>query len=141
MEKSKALMVQAGVVPKLRLGIKKAGGGVIVTGPHRVKILEDRIIKDKDAETGKEIEFVVYLVEENGEKKEYRTKVKNREGKLNYLVQRLAEIEEGDEVILEMKKMGIKNYIEVTPVKSTEKVEHDVEDDEEEPDEAVDALA
>src|SRR3990167_3789730 len=132
MEKSKALMKAAGVVPKLRLGIKKAGGGVIVTGPHRVRILEDRIIKDKDAETGKEIEFVVYLVEENGEKKEYRTKVKNKEGKLNYLVQRLAEIEEGDEVILEMKKMGIKNYIEVTPTKGATKVEHDVEDDDSE---------
>ena len=82
----------------------------------------------------------MYLVEENGEKKEYRTKVKNKEGKLNYLVQRLAEIEEGDEVILEMKKMGIKNYIEVTPTKGATKVEHDVEDEEAD-DPVVNALA
>lgn len=132
MEKSKALMKSAGVMPKLRLGVKKPGGGVVVTGPHRVRILEDRIVKDRDLETGNDVEFVVYLVEENGEKKEYRTKVKNKDGKLNYLVQRLAEIEEGQEVTLEMKKMGIKNYIEVTPIKDVATVEHDEDDVDEE---------
>ena len=44
-------------------------------------------------------------------------------------MQRLAEINEGQEVILEMKKQGIKNYIEVTPINGTEQVE--IEDDEE----------
>lgn len=48
-------------------------------------------------------------------------------------MQRLAEINEGDEVILEMKKQGIKNYIEVTPVG----ISHSVETDENEIEEYV----
>ena len=127
MKLSKQLMDVAGVVPKLRLGTK-TGKGVTSTGKHKVKILEDKIVKGLDSQTGKEIEYVEYTLEENGEKKVYRTKVKNKEGKLNYLVQHLAEIKEGDEVYLEMKKQGIKNYIQVTPVVGAVSVEVDDED-------------
>ena len=133
MKTSRELLKVAGITPKLRLGTKKTGGGVQPTGAHRVKILEDKIIKGMDATTGKELEYVEYIVEENGEKKNYRTKLKDKNGKLSYLVQRLAEVNEGDEVILEMKKQGIKNYIEVTPVSQSHQVEADdmdVEEDE-----------
>ena len=119
---SKKLITVAGIVPKLRLG-NKTDKGVTSTGAHRVKLLEDKIIKGTDTQTGKEIDYVRYIVEENGEKKQYDTKLKDKDGNLSYLVQRLAEVEEGHEVLLEMKKRGIKNYISVTPVKENDDVE------------------
>lgn len=129
MKNSKLLMVQAGVLPKLKLGVKQAKGGVKSTGSHKVKILEDKIVKGLDAQTGKEIDYVEYILEENGEKKFYRTKVKNKEGKLNYLVQHLSEVKEGEEVFMEMKKQGMKNYIEVRPLLATVHVEAEEEMD------------
>lgn len=128
MKNSLELLKQAGILPKLRLGLKQSKGGVKPTGPHRVKILEDKIIRRPDPSTGKEIEWVRYTVEENGEKKVYDTKLKDKAGQLSYLVQRFAEIKEGEEVIMEMEKQGIKNYIKVTPVGSSSAVE--VEEDE-----------
>lgn len=121
-------MTVAGIVPKLRLG-QKTEKGVISTGPHKVKIIEDKIVKGTDPQNGKEIEYVRYFVEENGEKKQYDTKLKDKNGQLSYLVQRLSEIEEGAEVILEMKKRGIKNYVSVNAV--TEHGEVEVDDDSE----------
>lgn len=130
MKVSKQLLSVAGLTPKLRLG-NKTSKGVVSSGPHRVRVLEDKIIKGLDV-SGKEIEYVEYILEENGEKKNYKTKLKDRNGKLSYLVQRLAEINEGEEVILEMKKSGMKNFIEVTPVGQSSVVEHDEGEDEEE---------
>lgn len=122
-------MKKAGILPKLRLGQKLPKGGVQSTGQHRVKILEDKIIRKPDPNTGTDIEWVRYFVEENGEKKVYDTKLKDKAGGLSYLVQRFAEIGEGEELILEMKKQGIKNYVEVTPTGHTTSVE--VEEDDE----------
>lgn len=108
-------MKQAGIVPRLKLGIKEEGKAPVPTGPHKVKILEDKIKKGKDNE-GKIIDVMHYIVEENGEKKFYEVPVKDKTGGLHYLVQRLSEISEGQEIILEMKKRGIKNYISVALV-------------------------
>lgn len=129
MKNSKELLKLAGILPKLRLGIKQSGGGVKGTGSHRVRIIDDKIIKKPDS-TGKELEYVRYLVEENGEKKIYDTKKLDKNGQLSYLVQRFAEISEGDEVALEMKKQGMKNYIEVIPLNNPSNIE--IEEDEEE---------
>lgn len=133
-------MKVAKIYPKLRLGTKKEGGGVVATGPHTVKLLEDKITKGVDRESGKVIEVVRYILEENGEQKQYTVPVKNREtGELHYLVQRLSEVNEGETIILEMKKRGIKNYVEVlaadgTPIEPSEEdhvdeiTDEDVED-------------
>lgn len=123
-------MKEANIQPKLKLGKKKAGGGVIPTGPHRVKMIADKIVKGTDPKTGKEIEYVRYLVEENGETKIYQTKKLNEKGELSYLVQELSSINEGQEVILEMKKQGIKNYVEVSPITDGKSFEVDDEDSE-----------
>ena len=128
MKKSKELLEKAGIIPRLRLGIKQDKGGMISTGAYRVKVLEDKILKLPDPRTGKETEYVRYMLEVNGENKYYQTKLRGADGGLSYLVQRFAEIEEGEEVILEMKKRGIKNYVDVIPVKISTSVE--VEDDE-----------
>ena len=129
MKNSIALMKSAGILPKLRLGNKTAKG-VVRTGSHKVKMLEDKIIKGSDPQTGKEIELVRYILEENGEKKYYDTKLRDKGGGLSYLVQRLSEVAEGEEVMLEMKKRGVKNYVEVTKLNDREAVE--VEDHDEE---------
>ena len=125
METSKTITKAANIIPRLRLGAK-TDHGVVANGPHRVKFIKDKETKGKDFQ-GKEIDMVAYLVEENGESKSYRIPKFNKEGEVNYLVIRLAEVNEGDEVILEMKKKGIKNYVEVSPVNQTSKVE--IEDD------------
>lgn len=124
-------MKEAGIQPKLRLGIKKVGGGTVSTGSHKVKMIADKLVKGIDPKTGKEIDYIRYLLEENGEIKTYQTKKLNDKGELSYLVQRFSEVSEGQEVILEMKKQGIKNYIEVSPIGGSEKVEID-EDEESE---------
>ena len=135
MKTSLGLLKEAGLQPKLRLGNKKPKGGTESTGPHRVKMIADKLVKGTDPKTGKEIEKIRYLLEENGEKKTYETKKLNDKGELNYLVQRLAEISEGQEVILEMKKQGIKNYIEVSPVVGGESIEIEEDEEHEENDE------
>lgn len=126
MENSKKLMVAAKIVPKLRLGVKTEKG-VIPTGPHRVKMIDDKITTGKDV-SGKQIEIVQYTVEENGENKIYTVPVKNKEGQLHYMVQHLSEISAGQEVILEMKKAGIKNYVSVLPVNNSKSIEVDDQD-------------
>jgi len=128
MDNSKKLLDNAGIVPKLRLGVQKPGGGVVPTGPHRVKLISDRIINELNVETNKEEPTMVYTVEENGVTKEYHRKVKNKKGELDYLIQRLAELPPGSEVILEMARRGARNHIVVTPVKPTDEAEEDDED-------------
>lgn len=129
MKKSKELMTVAGVLPKLRLG-ERTGGKVTSTGPHKVTLLEDKIIKKFDRESKGEIEYVRYTVEENGEKKYYDTRLKKKgTNELSYLVQRLGDVEEGTQVVLEMKKAGIQNYVEVSVVGGSSKVEADEHED------------
>lgn len=123
MEITKEILKQANIIPKLRLGTK-TDKGVVSTGPHRVKFLQDKEIKAADY-MGKEVEMIAYLVEENGEKKSYRVKKLNPQGDISYLVIRLGEVQEGEEVILEMKKKGMKNYIEVTSLKNSSTLEAD----------------
>lgn len=137
MKTSKELLKAANIIPKLRLGTQKPGGGVIPNGPHRVKILKDKIDKGNDFKTGKEVEVVKYLVEENGEPKAFERKKLNQNGELDYLVQRLAEIPEGAEIILEMKKKGIKNYVEVIQLGGVDSAEYDDEGHAPEEDEEV----
>ncbi len=123
-------MKQAGVLPRLKLGERREGENgkesVFPTGPHRVKLLEDKIKKGKDND-GKIIDVVHYIVEEEGVKKFYEVPVKDKTGGLHYLTQRLSEVPEGSEVILEMKKRGIKNYISVLEVNNGTDVEVDEE--------------
>lgn len=123
---SKQLLQEAGIKPKLRLG-NKTEKGVVSTGKHFVKLIADKIVSGKDF-SGKEVEYVRYLLEENGEQKIYQTKKLNENGELSYLVQRFAEFEEGTDLVIEMKKRGPKNYVSVEPVGSSHEVEVSDED-------------
>jgi hypothetical protein len=131
MQTSREIMTKAGLLPKLRLGVRQ-GGRVSPTGPHKVKIVEDKMIKKLNAD-GQEEYFVRYIFEEEGVRKQYDCHMKAKVGNdPHYLVQALSEVEPGEELVLEMKKAGVKNYIEVTRVglNSTERVEADDDDGE-----------
>lgn len=92
-------------------------------------MLSDKIVNGLDRESGKVIQYVKYVVEEDGVQKEYRTRLKHKEtGELQYLVQNLSQIEEGQEVIMEMKKMGPKNYVEVRHVDGSKITDEEQED-------------
>ena len=126
---SREILLKAGLYPKLRLGIKGARG-VTATGPHALKFIEDKIIQKLDPE-GKPTHYVRYIFEENGERKQYDARMRAKDGSdPHYFVQAMADVEEGEEVVLEMKKAGVKNYIEVTRTSTGER--HTVEDDEDE---------
>jgi hypothetical protein len=116
MKESKELLKKAGIVPRLELARQLEGGGTRSTGPHIVKVLDEKIVVGKDFQTGAEREEMKYLLEEAGEKKTYSVPVKDKNGELHYLIQRFAEIEPGEEIILEAKKKGIRTYIDLQRV-------------------------
>src|SRR5260221_3124865 len=101
MNLSKDILKKANIMPRLRLGVK-TDKGVQPNGPHRVKFILDKEAKGTDPITGKERDEIAYLVEENGEKKSYRVSKLNKKGEINYLVIRLADVQECEEAILVM---------------------------------------
>lgn len=122
MKTSKEIIEKAGIIPRLRLG-SKTGKGVKPNGSFRVRMIKDKEIIGRDANTGKEVPMIRYLMDvlmkdgKTWEKRIYETKKFNKDtGEISYLVIRLAEVPEGGEVILEMKKMGIKNFVSVRDV-------------------------
>lgn len=130
MKTSKNIIKEAGIYPKLRLFTKTATKGLVSTGIHRVKLILDKEIKGTEYKTGKEIEKVRYLIEENGEKKIFERNKYNKSGDIDYLVIKLAEFDEGSEVILEGTKAGVKNVVNISSLVGGESVE--VEDEEHE---------
>lgn len=114
MKLSKQIIKDAGIFPKLKIFEKLPGGGTKPTGPHRVKMISDKAVKVKDQKTGEIVQGIRYTVEENGEMKNYTTKLLSEVGGVSYLVEKLAYIEEGEYVILEgTKGYNKNNYIEV----------------------------
>lgn len=122
MKTSQEILKASGIVPKLRLGAK-TGKGVKSTGKYHVRLVSDKEVVGRDTQTGKEVPMVRYLLDllmsdgKTWEKRIYQTRKFNKDtNEVSYLVQRFAELAENSHVILEMKKQGIKNYIEVTEV-------------------------
>ena len=101
------------MIPELKLGI---GSPPKSTGPHTVKLIAGKEVKGKHFKTGEEYRAFKFMVKENGEKKVYQTRILDKEDpkKLHYLFARLVEIPNGTEVILEMKKGSVGNYIDLS---------------------------
>lgn len=136
MKASKTILKKANIVPRLQLAIQlkdEQGNkkGVKGTGPHRVKLISDKIVKGTEYQTGTERYEIEYLLEENGEKKKYRVPMKDKNGEIHYLIQRFAEIPEGTEVILEYQRKGLKGYIDIQVVGEQEikDIEEDIDED------------
>lgn len=129
MKISKEIIKKANIYPRLRLFTKTAKG-LISTGQHIVKLIQDKEVTGTEFKTGKVIDKVRYLVEENGERKIFERNKFNKSGDIDYLVIKLAEYEENTEVILKGERAGIKNVVSLSPVVGGESVE--VDDDEHE---------
>jgi len=130
MKISRQIIKVAGIFPRLRL-FTKTPKGLVSTGQHIVKLIQDKEVKGTEFKTGKEVEKVRYLVEENGEKKIFERNKFNKSGDVDYLVVKLAEYEENTEIILKGERAGIKNVVSLSPVVGGESVEVDEEEHEE----------
>lgn len=86
------------------------------TGPHRFTVVSDKVGKGTDPFSQQPREELQMIIEENGQQKLWNIPIKDLQGNLHYLVAKLAEIKEGDEVIAEMKKKGMKNYVDLRKV-------------------------
>lgn len=134
MENTKLVAEKMKIVPRLKLGNKKIGGGVESTGAHLVKFISDSVVKGKDPMTKKEREEMKYIVEKNGVQYQWRVPLLNKQNEPHYLIERLMTIKEGEEVVLEMKKSGMNNFIDVRPVNQAdeemvhEEISEEIED-------------
>jgi len=109
--------------PFLKLMLKEDGKAPVSTGQHLVTFLKDKRDVGTDFHTQKEVEEVRYLFEKEGQEYRYYQPVYKKDEKTheptdeyNYFVLRMAEFKYGDKLIIEMKKKGIKNYIDVQKV-------------------------
>ena len=74
--------------------------------------------------TKKPRQEIQYIVEEQGVKYTWNVPLHNKKGEPNYLLERLMGIKEGEEVVLEMKRSGMNNYVDVRRIsKPTDIVE------------------
>lgn len=99
--------------PRIKMGERTLGGAVQGTGPHKVKFMEEPTVitgKDKKGNPRKELKFIL---QEHGQLYRWQVPILNEEGQPNYLVERLMDIEVGDIRVLEMKKRGPRNYVDV----------------------------
>ena len=98
-------------MPELKLGI---GSPPKSTGPHKVKLLAGKEVLGRDFKTRAERRDFRILVEENEVKKTYQFPILGEDGKPHYLLIQFANIPEGSEVILEMKREGARTFISMT---------------------------
>jgi hypothetical protein len=133
MKNSKDILLKSGLLPKLQLGIK-SGRGVTPTGKHTVKVIEDKIVRKPPREDGDDGFYMRYIFEKDGQRYQYDTRLKQKGGQdPSYFVQAMADVETGEEITLEMKKAGIKNYIEIIRTSMGQIERADTDDDEQEP--------
>lgn len=124
MQKSLEILKRLKVIPLLRLAYKD-GNRVIGTGPHKVKLVSDKLVKRINPRTAKEEYAIEYIVEENGQQFKYLVPIYNKQGEVHYLLQRLGSLPEGTEVILEYKKKegSYQGYIDVQVVSAQKEIE------------------
>lgn len=98
--------------------------------PHRVVITDEptTVMINKNNQPVRAFKFIV---EENGELYKWLVPLVNDRGEGHYLIDRLNTlgINVGDEVVLEMKKRGPRNYIQVTRAGEEEEEEEIPPDD------------
>lgn len=131
MENLKVAAKALKMYPKLRLGEKIPGGGVKTTGPHKVKITAEptTAMVNKGGVVSKHFKFIV---EENGQQYKWFVPLMNKDASEgHYLIERLMNVEVGEEITLEMKRQGGRNFIEVLRAGEKGAAEEEQEVDEE----------
>lgn len=121
--------------PKLQLGERVPTGkndkngepayAIKPTGPQVVKITaEPTTTTIKKA--GVETKVFKFIVEKNGQKYKWYVPIMNKDGSEgHYLIERLMDVEVGEEITLEMKKQGARNYIDVRRAGEPERHDED----------------
>lgn len=138
LENTSKVLEQAKLYPKLKLGEKLPGGGIKGLGAKTVEVVSDKIIKKIDPKDGKEKFYMRYNLKLDGELRRYETRLQDDNGEPTYFVQRMGEFKPGDVITLEMKKAGIKNYVEITSDLDDLEDGHEIPSDDEVPEEEVD---
>lgn len=133
LENTRAVLEKARLYPKLKLGEKLPGGGIKPLGAKTVEIVSDRLIKKIDPKDSKEKIYMRYILKHNGEMRRYETRLNDDNGDPSYLVQRMGEFKPGDVITMEMKKTGVKNYVEVTSDLDDPEDGHEIPTDDEVP--------
>ena len=112
---SQDIVKEANIIPFLQLAVRKENTEgkmtVVGTGKHRVKFISSKTVMGKEYQTGLEREEVQYIFEEKGQQKKYNVPIKDVNGEVHYLVQRMADVEYGEEIILEYVRKGLKGFI------------------------------
>lgn len=129
------ILAKAKLYPKLRLGEKLPGGGVKSLGAKTVELVDDKIIRKIDPKDTQEKFYMRYNVLFNGKLHRYETKLNDENGEPSYFIQRMGSFSPGNIVTLELKKAGVKNYVEITsdlddPTEDGVEVPHNEEIDE-----------
>lgn len=132
MKNLQILAEQLHILPKLRLGIKLEKGGVQTTGPHHVKFIEEPVTVMGKGEDGKPRKELKFVVTESDIKYRWQVPILGKDGQPSYLIERLMNVEVGEERTLEMVKRGMKNYIDVRLSDEASEPPEEVEDDGEE---------
>lgn len=115
--------------PKLKLG-EKTDKGVKSLGPKTVVITAEPTTTMM-MKNGKQVKAFKLIVKENGELKKWLVPITTEEGEGHYLIEHLQDVEVGETIVLEMKKRGPRNYIEVVrsgkPITKTKQIEDEEE--------------
>ena len=116
MKETEKIAKEAGIIPELKLGIGSIGSPPQSTGPHTVVLLTGKEVVGQDFQTKKERREFRILLEEDGEKKTYQMPILDKDDphKLHYLFSRIVDIPNDTTVVLEMKKGGGGNYIDLS---------------------------
>lgn len=131
METTKKVAKALKVLPRLRFGRKKPGGGIESLGPQEVKIIKDRKIKANDPQTGSEREELEFILQKDGDYYRWSFPIFNKHGEPTYLIEKLMHIKEGSTIRLELKKDRATNYYDVEVIKEPETEDFEGEDAEE----------
>lgn len=131
--KSQEVVKRAGIMMRISLAekiIDEDGRlkGIKSTGEHKVKFIEDKVIKGRDFQTGKERLEMKYIFEENGEKKFYTKPLKDENDEIYYFVQRMSQYQYNDELILEYIPKGSRGFISIRKTKNGERAKEEVKD-------------
>lgn len=95
----------------LKLAPQNSAGVPVPNGPHTIVLVSDKLGKDSMGNDRLEV-----TVKEQGVTKLWTIPLKDKEGNLHYLVQALSVYPEGETLVVEMKKKGPKNYVDVRKV-------------------------
>lgn len=112
----------------LQLAKQIQGQGNVSTGPHEVILISDEEGERRNPRTNQVEKVIWFIVKENDIEKKYAVPMFDKKGNIHYLIQRLGELPEGTEVVLEYKRKPNSPYEGYINVQVLEKSNVDMVD-------------